>query len=76
MRVMLHLGAEGSTWAAGIVRAEWQGAVQVNSRFARAHPMPAVESVPVGVDRDVWLAYVALGELVREQIEQAARDAR
>jgi hypothetical protein len=72
VKVVIHLPAEGGSWAAGIIVSEWNGSVRVDRREARAHPMPAVPTVPKGVSEPIWRAYVALSETVREAVEKAA----
>lgn len=70
VKVLLHLGSDGSAWAAGLVTSEWQGAVRVDRRLSASHPMPDVPSFPAGVDRDVYRAWLALGEVIRQQVER------
>ena len=66
VRVLVHTTAAG-LYAVGVVVSEWQGAVKVSRRLARLRPIPAPHTPPPGVDRDVWLAWCALLELVEEQ---------
>jgi hypothetical protein len=76
VRVILHIGAGGVSWAAGIITTEHRGPTTVNRRFASAHPMPEIMSFPHGVDPDIWRAYVALSEYLRLEIEQQGVEAR
>lgn len=66
VRVLIHTTAAGR-YAVGIVVSEWQGAVKVSRRLARLRPIPAPHQAPPGVDREVWLAWCALLEIVEEQ---------
>lgn len=72
VKVVMHLSADGESWAAGVIVSEWNGSVRVDRREARAHPMPVVTSTPRGVSEPVWRAYCALTEIVRTQVEGAA----
>jgi len=71
VRVMVHLTADGQ-YAVGVVTSEWQGAVRVDRRLQRLRPLAPIEYIPMGVDRDVFAALVALRALVDEQQESAA----
>jgi hypothetical protein len=66
VRVLVHLTSDGQS-AVGVVASEWQGAVKVSRRLARLRPAREPEWFPPGVDRDVYRAYMALGDLVVEQ---------
>lgn len=61
IRVMIFLGSDRKSWAAGIVSKEHQGRTTLSMRLARAHPMPPLEYVPPGADVDVYRAWLALG---------------
>jgi len=73
IKVLVHIGAGGEYWAAGVVRQEWNGAVRVSHRLVRSHPMPNLGVTPNGVHEDVWRAYLALSQVVQEQIEAAGQ---
>lgn len=66
VRVLVHLTSD-TLYAVGVVASEWQGAVKVSRRLARLRPMTEPLGRPLGVDLDVWRAYCALDDLVREQ---------
>ena len=65
VRVLTHLTSDGQ-YAVGVVSQEWQGAVKVSRRLARLRPTVGPSWYPPGVDRDVYRAYWALGELIQE----------
>lgn len=64
IRVMIFLGSDRKSWAAGIMSREHHGRTTLSMRLARAHPMPPLEYVPPGVDVDVYRAWLALGALI------------
>lgn len=66
VRVLVHTTWDGRA-AVGIVRSEWQGAVKVSQRLARLRPVGPLQPAPPGVDREVWIAWCALLDLVEEQ---------
>lgn len=66
VRVLTHLTSDGQ-YAVGVVSSEWQGAVKVSRRLAQLRPLVSPVWYPPGVDRDVYRAYLALANLLREQ---------
>lgn len=64
---MLHLAADRQSWAAGIVSREHVGQTVTSTRHASAHPMPDVQYFPPGVDRDIYRAWLALGEYIADR---------
>jgi len=72
IKVLIHFTTDGGV-ALGVMSSEWQGARRLDRRLSSARPAPrGMAAAPPGVRRDVWLAYVALRELVEEQREGGA----
>ena len=65
IRVLVHLTSD-EQYAVGVVASEWQGAVKVSRRLARLRPAVEPGWFPPGVDRDIYRAYLALGDLIVE----------
>lgn len=63
IRVLVHLDKHDRA-AVSLLRSVWQGPVRLDMRLASARPVDPVAPAPPGVDKDLWLAYVALSDRV------------
>lgn len=63
IRVLVHLDRSQRA-AVAVHRSVWSGPVRLDMRLAAARPVEPVAPAPPGVDPDLWLAYVALGDRV------------
>lgn len=67
IKVLLHIARDNNSWAAGVISSEWAGATRLDRRLSSSRPLPAVEYFPPGSDRDVYRAWLALGDLLSQQ---------